>query len=425
MGTHLFRSDYHDRLNHEIPGDIRIAAMPSLGLMTLFAVLVIISAVTFLVTATYDRKVSLPGVLVPLGGIINVYSPESATVVETFVSEGSDVQTGTPLVRLQVDKSTESGRLSQLQAQSIAKRKRALTDDIEAARSQYLQRQESLSRQLRSLSSEVATFEADLDNSKERVKLARVTVKRYRELSQQGFMPLINLQQKEEELLDLELRERSILHQIENAHRLIDGAKADLAANQGAFSTAAAKNSGDQALLDQEEKETAARNGWLIEAPHAGRVVNINVLVGQYAAAGVAVVTLLPSEAEHRPLEASLYATSQTIGFIEAGQTVAMQYAAFPYQKFGLIEGKVLSVGTSPINPQDIPPGQAESIFSSNPNREPLYRIQVELPSQRMKAGGQDIALKAGMSLIGQVHLEQRYLWEWLFEPLLALRHSA
>ncbi|SEL40442.1 membrane fusion protein [Roseateles sp. YR242] len=389
--------------------------------MTVFVLFAMIALLTFMAAASYDQKVALSGVLVPAGGVLSVYSPEAATVAKILVKEGQYVEASTPLIKFQSDRATVSGRLAAMQEDAFEKRKRAIVMEGLAAETQWKQRDESLNRQLRNLLAEVDGFEADLANSRSRIALSKVTVQRYRELAAQGFVPQLSLQQREEELLDLQLRERSIVHQMDNSRRLIDAARADLASNRATYESTTARSNGERAALDQEWKETSARNEWLVEAPEGGQIVNINVLKGQFTTAGVAVITILPATSDGKKLVANLYAASHVVGLVEAGQSAAIQYAAFPYQKFGLHEGRIDVVGTTPINPQDIPPGQAEAIFATLATREPLYRIQVAIPSQYFKKDGQIIHLKPGMTLTAQVKLERRQLWEWMFEPLFSL----
>jgi len=54
--------------------------------------------------------------------------------------------------------------------------------------------------------------------------------------------------------------------------------------------------------------------------------------------------------------------------------------------------------------------------------REPAYRIEVRLASQSVQAGGQQLRLHPGMLLGADILLEKRTLFEWIFEPVLALR---
>ena len=78
----------------------------------------------------------------------------------------------------------------------------------------------------------------------------------------------------------------------------------------------------------------------------------------------------------------------------------------------------------SAVNPADLPTPQAVlkgSATSGATASEPIYRIVVELVSQRVNAYGQSLALQPGMTLEADVSLERRRLAEWVLEPLYAV----
>ena len=143
-------------------------------------------------------------------------------------------------------------------------------------------------------------------------------------------------------------------------------------------------------------------------------------MAGQSAAPGLTLAALLPPEgADGADLVAHLYAPSRTVGFVEAGQSVWMRYSAFPYQKFGVHEGRVTAVSRSPVNPQDLPAGRVQALMTSAQSQEPLYRITVALARQDLRVQGNKASLKSGMTLEAQVRQEGRAIWEWLLEPVL------
>jgi membrane fusion protein len=123
----------------------------------------------------------------------------------------------------------------------------------------------------------------------------------------------------------------------------------------------------------------------------------------------------------HAPLIAALFAPTRTAGFIQPGQEVWLRLAAYPYQKFGLAKGRVVKISGTPIAPQDLPHGQGNALLASTQSNEPLYRIQVALASQHVVAFGEQHLLRPGMTLEADVIHDVRGIWEWIFEPLLAI----
>ncbi len=114
------------------------------------------------------------------------------------------------------------------------------------------------------------------------------------------------------------------------------------------------------------------------------------------------------------PLLAHLYAPSSAIGFVRPEQPVLLRYQAFPYQKFGHHEGRVLQVSRTPLQAGEV------AALGTTP-AEPMYRITVALDRQSVSAYGEEQPLAAGMQLEADVLLDRRRLIEWIFEPVLSV----
>jgi membrane fusion protein len=186
----------------------------------------------------------------------------------------------------------------------------------------------------------------------------------------------------------------------------------------------------DRALasLDQEIAENQSRKTSSVLAPQAGQVSTLHLSLGATVQAGQTIASLLPhtqltphTSPDDPSLMAALFAPTRTAGFIQPGQEVWLRLAAYPYQKFGLAKGRVVKVSGTPIAPQDLPHGQGTALMASTQSNEPLYRIQVALASQQVMAFGQTHSLRPGMTLEADVIQDVRGIWEWIFEPLLAI----
>lgn len=253
-----------------------------------------------------------------------------------------------------------------------------------------------------------------------RVALALKSQARFTELAAQGFVSQLQAQQKQEELLDLQLRERNTQRSLQALQREAQSLRAEMVTLQTSEQTSLAQLERGIASLSQEATENDARNGLTIKAPQAGRVSALTWHVGQSVQAGQTLLGLVPEGADGQVLEAQLYAPSRTAGFVREGQTVWLRYAAYPYQKFGMAEGVVDNVSQTPIAAQDLPSGQSQALMNAAQSNEPLYRIAVRLKAQAITTYGRAQALKVGMTLDADVLQDKRAVWEWLLEPALA-----
>ena len=155
---------------------------------------------------------------------------------------------------------------------------------------------------------------------------------------------------------------------------------------------------------------TSCRTICAIAAPADGIVSTILLEPGQQARPQTPLLTILP-QGSH--LEAKLLVPSHAIGFIAPDQSVALRYAAFPYQRFGHYEGIVDSIARTLLLPgdTDLP----------MPLEEPAYLVTVALQEQKVRAYGKAFPLQAGMALDGDVALDRRTVIEWIFDPLFSL----
>jgi len=148
----------------------------------------------------------------------------------------------------------------------------------------------------------------------------------------------------------------------------------------------------------------------VITAPDDGVVTTILAERGQSANTTIPLLSILPDGAQ---LQAQLLVPSRAIGFIEPGQTVAVRYQAFPYQRFGSYKGRVKEISRTLINPNEV-----NLPVSLN---EAVYRVTVALNSQTVKAYSEDVPLQSGMLLDADVWLDHRRIIDWVFDPLYSV----
>jgi membrane fusion protein len=293
------------------------------------------------------------------------------------------------------------------------------------------------------LSLETAQATQEYALATRRVELAQKTSHRFEQMAAQGFVSEIQAQGKQEELIDLQSRLENTLRNGVALAREHKAAQADLAHLQKQLAIDLLQLDRSLASLDQETAEVQSRKSSSVLAPQAGQVSTVHLSLGAMAQAGQTIASLVPRarslvsshmsshlgsqmstyapDPSAHTLVAALFAPTRTAGFIQPGQEVWLRLAAYPYQKFGLAKGRVLKVSGTPIAPQDLPHGQGTALMASTQSNEPLYRIQVELASQHVMAFGQTHSLRPGMTLEADVIHDVRGIWEWVFEPLLAI----
>ncbi|HGM7285264.1 TPA: HlyD family efflux transporter periplasmic adaptor subunit [Stenotrophomonas maltophilia] len=127
---------------------------------------------------------------------------------------------------------------------------------------------------------------------------------------------------------------------------------------------------------------------------------------GKSVVAGEPLLSLLP---EGSMLQAQLLVPSSGIGFVREGDLVLLRHQAYPYQKFGAHEGRVLNISRSAIS-------SADASVS-----EPVYKVLVSLRSQTVQAYGLQEPLRPGMRVDADIVGDRRKIYEWVLEPLYSV----
>lgn len=423
----LFRPEVFAARQTDWLGSIRIGHSLTFSVVMTVAVLTAVALIAFAMWGDVTRKVTVHGVLLPVGGLINVMAQQSGVVAEVLAQEGDAVEAGKPLFRLKTERVTASGDAALLNAQAIAARRIALETERRLTEQSLRQRLDGLQQRRQSLQAEERQALAELDTHRFRLQLAQKSLERQQQLAREGFVATAQVQQKQEELLDIELRQRSAERNLQALQRDLQGVRADWLAAETQAQTTLAQLDRSLAALGQEAAESDGRSSLIVTAPQSGRISALVVSQGQSVQAGQTLVSVVPADRtgslgqNSSELQAQLFAPSRTAGFVQVGQAVWLRYAAFPYQKFGMAQGSVVAISRSPIAPQDLPNGQAQALAVAAQTSEPMYRITVQLSRQDVDAYGKPMPLAAGMSLDADIQQEKRKVWEWLLDPALAV----
>jgi membrane fusion protein len=421
----LFRPEALAAQSSQFLGTIRVATPPRLVAVAVVALTLVAGLLAFATLGQATRKAQVAGVLLPPGGLLQVSSPQPARLQSLQVTEGQTVTSGQVLAVLQLGGQSDKGDTATLLGQSLQARMDALQAEGRSTQAQAQQREQALGDRLRSLQRDITQAQGELEATQQRVRMAQSNLTRDQGLSQQGFLSAAQMQTRQEELLDMQVRERSAQRNLEALGREAQSVQAEVQTIRLQAQGQQAQIARTQATLAQEGTELDARNVLHLVAPGPATVGTLAAHPGQSLQAGQTVLSLLPSaqaDATSPALQAQLYAPSRTAGFVEPGQAVWLRLHAFPYQKFGMVPGSVAEVSRTPVLPQDLPNGMASALMSAAQSQEPLYRITVALQHHSLQAFGKTQPLKAGMSLEADVIQDRRAIWEWVLEPLLAAK---
>ena len=170
----------------------------------------------------------------------------------------------------------------------------------------------------------------------------------------------------------------------------------------------------------QELEKSNIRSSLLeVRSPTDGLVKDLAVTSkNAVVQAGALLMNIVP---QAEALQAEVVLANEDVGFIAAGQKAQVKVAAFPFTKYGLMQGSVLHVGADASDPKQSNSPQAAAL---------TYRALVKLESQQLRGstgfkGGAPLALNAGMAVVVEVHQGKRTVMEYLLSPVLKVRAEA
>jgi len=145
----------------------------------------------------------------------------------------------------------------------------------------------------------------------------------------------------------------------------------------------------------------------VLRAPMAGIVTGLSVRsAGQVVAAGTPLLSLVP---EGEPLRFEGWLRNEDAAFVAPGMAAKVKLAAYPFQKYGWLDGELGWLGVDAENPEAMRGEQGEPLF---------YRARVLLPAQTLTFEGKTLDIKPGMQATADLHVGTRSLFEYLTSPL-------
>ena len=163
--------------------------------------------------------------------------------------------------------------------------------------------------------------------------------------------------------------------------------------------------------LQQEWQKQRLRHEWLeLKAPEDGIVKDLATHTpGTVLAPGTIVLTLVP---DHEPLLAQVWVSNSDAGFVQRGQKARIKIAAYPFPKYGLIDGTVVQVGADAQDKVAAADGTVKNLS------ELAYRALVSLEPPGLSLNGERLRLAPGMVVTAEMHIGRRTVMEYVLSPL-------
>jgi membrane fusion protein len=407
----LFREEAVSHATRRLSGTVVLATPLSVRLLGLFFGGILVATVLFTSMASYARKATVTGWLIPDQGLIRATVVAAGFVQAVSVREGEVVEAGARLAEIRIASETAAGNVGemvaqQLRAEAKATRERARTriEQLDAETQQSLARLANLRVELQEIQKQAALQE-------QRLESARQELVRGEDVAARGLLVRRELEARRQAALAAEQDLAAQRRQIATIEREIADINARMSAINIEKESASAESSLAEASLEERIIDAESRRVQLVLAPIAGRIAALPVAAGQPVALGATVAVIVPQGSK---LEAELLAPTRAVGFVRPGQEVSLMLQAFPHQRFGTVKGSVRTISNTILGPTEIAiPGLSI--------QEPVFRVRVALSHDFVQAYGETVPLQPGMLLSADIVFDRRSLIQWLFDPLFAV----
>ncbi|TMH61761.1 MAG: HlyD family type I secretion periplasmic adaptor subunit [Betaproteobacteria bacterium] len=391
------------------------------------------------------------GKLVPSSYLKIVQPAEQGIVKEILVKEGDRVEAGKVLIRM--DAALTEADVKAIQSEYDNKRLALRRIDAQLSGKPlsrergdpaelYAQLSAQHAANVRAYENALAQEKALLDKARHDLTAAQATKakleqvlphyveqeKAFEKLTKDGFAGRIMYTDKQRERIEKEQDLRTQEATIRGAQSLIDQSEQKIGQITADYRRQLQTERNDVAAqferTAQELAKLSHRHELLeLRAPQAGIVKDLAThTAGTVAAPGTILMTLVP---EGDKLVAEVWVSNQDVGFVRPGQEAKLKLTAFQFQKYGLVQGKVLHVNADATEAPS-PNTRSDALTGRDRPMGPLaFRALVELASQDLLADGQRYVLQPGMQVAGEIHLGTRTILEYLLSPVQKAFHEA
>ena len=393
---------------------------------------------------TLDIVASAEGKLVPSTYLKIVQPADAGIVKDLLVREGEHVAAGQVLVRMDavVSEADRQAVLNDYHTKRLALRRidaqlgnQAFTRDQADPAELYAQTlaQHNANRlayegQLAQERSTLEKAQHDLVAAEQvRTKLEQVLPHyrnqeaAYEKLGHDGFAGNLMVTDKTRERIEKEQDLKTQLAAISAARATIDEAEQRLRQVGADYRRSLQAERTETAMQFEKLRQELAKQQHKAEllelrAPQAGIVKDLATHTpGTVVQPGTILMTLVPKD-EH--LKAEVFVANPDVGFVRETQTAKIKLAAYPFQKYGMLDGRVVHVSADAQDKPENASGPSETTKGDATRKGLIYRTLVELDAQQLVADGRPLSLTPGMQVTAEINLGTRTVMEYLLSPV-------
>jgi len=451
MKFSFFNNSEPDHLDFS-PPLLRLQESPPspLGRAVLMTMLILFAGlILWALVGKLDIVAVAEGKLVPQSYLKIVQPSDSGIVKEILVHEGEEVKAGQVLMRM--DTLITDADAKSIEAEYQRKRLTLRRIDNELGKqpfraeagdppmlareveAQYRANRSALEAAMAEERSRLVKAKQDLASTEQvKVKLTAV-LPHYRDqdmafekLAKDGFVGSIMASDKKREYIEKDQELKTQEYMIASARASIQQSEKKLAQIESDYRRQLhverneAQGAADK-LAQEIAKQTHKQELLELKATQASIVKDLAThSIGTVVQPGTVMLTLVPKE---ETLRAEVWVSNEDVGFVRQGQPVKIKLAAFPFQKYGMVDGVVEHVSADSA---DDTTANGTAPNDKSAKKPPLgYKALVALKTMYLDMDGERFALGAGMQTTAEIVLGRRTVFEYLLSPVRKAFHEA
>ncbi|GAB6036584.1 HlyD family efflux transporter periplasmic adaptor subunit [Fundidesulfovibrio butyratiphilus] len=397
------------------------------------AALFLVCLLIFACVAKVDRVVTAQGKLLGPGENLVVQTLEPSIIREIHVSPGQRVTAGQALITLDptfADTGLEeqAKRLASLKAQAwrlecetapacpkpqdIDPQNLAAQRELMARRKQEHQAKvQSLVQSVKELEAKLATNARAAEQARKQIRIAQELESMHRDVFERGASSRLEYMKAQSGRIDAETQLVKLGSESKELAQSLERAKAEKESYESGWRSQALKDLVEtrrdiEQTAERERKAAHLSEMVVLRAPADGTVLELaKRSVGSVLDKGDAAAVIVPADAK---LEAEAEVRAADVGYVREGDTARVKLEAFPFQRHGVLEGRVRTLSAAALE-KNPPEGGAQA----------FYRARIALSSTELRAVPKDAALLPGMTLTAEIAVGKRRIITYLLYPLI------
>ena len=430
---------WHDPLKLiqlEAPSEVRRLVLWSVALL-------VVILIVWAAFGKLDVVAASEGKLVPQTLVKIVQPAESGVVKELLVNEGDSVKSGQVLARLDttIAHAEQTGVAADLDMQKLQVRRieaelsgqpmlaRAGDDVLRTAQvqSQYNAHRKAYLDSMAQERSMLAKAEHEkrsaaqvLNKLEQTLPMYNKAAASYAKLEKEGFYGGLATLDKQREALEKAKDFDAQQSTVAALNATIAAQQMRISQIQSNYQSELQKELADirqrisqlQPTLDK----SVYRQGLMeLKAPQDGIVKDLaTTTVGAVVQPGSVVLTIVPKGEQ---LYADVAIKNEDVGFVRVGQRAQIKLATYPFQRHGMLKGKVVHISADATEaPRQ---NSAEDAPAEGQPAGATYKARIALDQQTLNdAHGNKLAITAGMQVVAEITQGQRTVLEYLLSPV-------